>query len=367
MLIISPYREKSGWGEHGRRVIQALDSVGVDVVCRPLVHTNPHIDLPEAVKRCEQKSTKDCNIVIQNVLPHLMDYNGHFDKNIGLYTTESLDIKYTPWVSKLNTMDELWCTNNDIKNNAKESGITVPHHVVYEPCDPEVYQKKHEPIHFDQNIDEFKFYFIGEYNRRKHIAALIKAYYLEFTPNEPASLIIKVNKQGWSSDELHKEMVGLSHKVAENLKIRSLDQYRPITILTDYVKPEDIARIHTTCDCFVTASFGEGWCLPAFDAMAYGNRLIGSGVGGLKEMAVHGSGNVSLVDGRYEPIFGMNETFEELNTGREQWFNVDVHHLRECMRAAYEGFKWERPMTPEELKPFSFETVGQQIKELLLS
>lgn len=336
-------------------------------MCRPVIHTSPHIDLPEAVKRCENKSTSDCNIVIQNVLPHLMDYNGHFDKNIGLYTTESINIDYTPWVSKLNTMDELWVTNNDIKNNAIHSGIIPPHHVVYEPCDPEIYRHKKEPINFTQNTDEFKFYFIGEYNRRKHIAALIKAYYLEFTPNEPASLILKVNKPGWSPDELHKEIVGLSRKVAENLKLRPVDQYRPITILTDYVSPEDICRIHSSCDCFVTASFGEGWCLPAFDAMAYGNRLIGSNVGGLKEMKKHNPPNVHVINGRYESIFGMNETFEELNTGREKWFNIDVDELRAYMRAAYKVFKWERPMTPEELKPFSFETVGQQMKQILLS
>ena len=37
-----------------------------------------------------------------------------------------------------------------------------------------------------------------------------------------------------------------------------------------YISEEDIYSIHSSCDCFVMPSYGEAWCIPAFDAMGFG-------------------------------------------------------------------------------------------------
>ena len=80
-------------------------------------------------------------------------------------------------------------------------------------------------------------------------------------------------------------------------------------------------------------SYGEAWCLPAFDAMAMGNTPICTNTGGMSDFLKDGGG--VLVDGTLEPAFGMTETFEDLYTGREDCVSINVRSLQRAMRKIY--------------------------------
>ena len=88
VLFIGHYRDCSGWGDASLNYIQALDRVGVDVVCRPIKLNHSRPILPERVLELEKRPLSNIDIVIQHVLPHHMDYNSKF-KNVALYATET--------------------------------------------------------------------------------------------------------------------------------------------------------------------------------------------------------------------------------------------------------------------------------------
>ncbi len=84
VLYLGHYREGTGWSQAAIDYILALDSVGVDVACRPIKLNEKNPEIPSRIEQLEQKPIADSEVCIQHVLPHLMDYNGKM-KNIGLF------------------------------------------------------------------------------------------------------------------------------------------------------------------------------------------------------------------------------------------------------------------------------------------
>jgi len=117
-------------------------------------------------------------------------------------------------------------------------------------------------------------------------------------------------------------------------------------------------------------SYGEAWCLPAFDAMAMGNTPICTNVGGMSDFLSDGGG--ILVDGILEPAFGMTETFQDLHTGREDCVSVDVRKLQKAMRRMYylSSISDEKYIDLQKqgrtiAEKYCYNTIGNKIKEAL--
>lgn len=367
VLFISHYLDGTGWAKAAQEWILALDAVGVDVVPRPVKLNNNHPEIPLKIRELEHKSSKNCDICIQNVLPHLMDYNGNFKKNIGIFFADTDCIGYSGWPQRLNLMDELWVPNTDMVTNCEISGINVPVHVV--PCTTDIrkFNVQHDSLDMPELKDTFVFYNIGDSIRRKNLTALIKAFHLEFSINEPVSLLLKTTKYGMSADETYKNIQIMCDRIKEGLKIYpNITDYMKEYIITEHVKDHMMMKIHATGDCYVAPSFGEAWNIPAFTAMGFGNTPICAEVGGPKDYL---KGSSNFLKGSWEPVFGMTETFADICTGRENWFNVSVLHLQKQMRKAYERRPEILSMLQTQdfsrLKEYSYETVGNRMKELL--
>jgi len=136
-------------------------------------------------------------------------------------------------------------------------------------------------------------------------------------------------------------------------------------MITDYLSPEDMCRLHATGDCFVMPSYGEAWCIPAFDAMGFGKTPICTNIGGMKDFIKNGG---FLVEGTMEPVFGMTRTFKKLFTCNEDWCSVSIRGLMESMRHVYENQDSLSNMKSEGLTQaysYSHLNIGNLIKELL--
>lgn len=367
VLFISHMREASGWGQAARDIILAMDSVGIDIVARCVkLGINPP-ELPTRLLELESKDSEGCNVCIQHVLPHLMDYNGNFDKNIALYDTETDSFTYSSWPDKINSMDEAWVINQQMLESSIASGVKIPIKVVPHCSNLDKFKKDYPKLDIEPLIDEFTFYFIGDLTRRKNLVALIKAYHLEFSPNEQASLLIKAAKHNVSDADNIKEISEACNKIKEQLKLYPKpEDYKPEIIISERLSEDILASLHKTCDCFVAPSFGEAWCIPAFDALGFGNPVIANDVGGLSEFVNNRNG--WLVSNTIEPVFGMKDTFHDIFTGRENWNNICVNDLRRCMREAYEdkeSFLDKKIKATKSVNKFGYEDVGNYIKELL--
>ena len=352
VLYIGHYRDGSGWASAAQEYILALDSVGVDVVPRPIKLNNHQGPLPAKLLELETKSTRGCEVCIQNVLPHLMV--GTHMRDIGLPFLEST-INNTPWIQHLKLMDDVWvaCSNN--RNSLYEAGIkyakTVP-----VPADFSRY-KTTEPANIP--CKGYTFYTIGDLTRRKNFAALVKAFHLAFHPSEPVNLIIKTHKAGVSPQEVAEEMKHMCQTVKTQLKLYpSLDNYKSELIIANHISPEKLMGLHEECDCYVSTAYGEGWGLPAFDALAMGNQVVYPSISAIGDFA---PSNYMYKASR-QPCFALPDTFPFLYTGRDTYAETELYELIWIMQKAYSQ---RDDLFHVDLKEYSRMALGKQMKELL--
>jgi hypothetical protein len=65
ILYLSVYRDGTGWAEAANRYILALDAAGVEVVPRPIRLEAVSHTPSDRVLELEKRSSKGCNVVIQ--------------------------------------------------------------------------------------------------------------------------------------------------------------------------------------------------------------------------------------------------------------------------------------------------------------
>jgi glycosyltransferase involved in cell wall biosynthesis len=363
-LFVGHYREGTGWSQAAIDYILALDSVGVDVVCRALKLNNSQPDLPERILQLEAKTTSGSTHCIQHVLPHHMEWNGGFEKNIGLFVTESQSIQYSSWPSHLQLMDMLWVPNMEMVDVCERSGINEPEvRVIPHAYDKDKYEYYDEFKVDSLDDDAYVFYFIGEFSRRKRLSALLQAYYTAFDRNANVRLVIKTNMPGRTPEQVMEEVSRTDKTVREQLRLYNNDHHFPsVSFITDRLTDAQINGLHRMGDCFVTTTFGDAWCIPAFDALHFGNAVISSDVGGMKDY-LYGKRNGFTVSGQFTPVFGESHAIPGMGTGREEWFEVNISHFRDYMKAVYDLGEDSKYIS--DLSEYGYEVVGNKMKEAL--
>lgn len=363
VLFIGHYREGSGWAQAAIDWILSLDAAGVDVVCRPVKLNSENPKIPERIKELEAKNIEGCDYCIQNILPHLMDYNGNFKKNIGMFFFETLNMNFTGWPSRLDCMDEIWVPNLEQVQVCEEANIMCPVKVV--PCASDVskFSKKYPEYKLPDIIENtFKFYFIGEHIRRKHLTAALIAYYTSFTKYDNVSFIIKSSKTGYTAEQCMHEIEENIKAIKEKLRMYNDPNDYPIhCTITGRIEEEELCSLHQQCDCFVMPSFGEGWCIPAFDAAGFGNFVIANDCGGLSDF-VKMYDNGTLISNTCQPVVGYDAVFDEMNTGRDFWKAIDISELTRYMKYV---FNKQKKDTKEFVNNWSYENVGKLMKRKL--
>lgn len=376
VLYIAHYRESSGYGSASLDYIRAMDAAGIDLVIRPVKLGTPCPKLPDRILELEARSAEGCDVCIQHVLPHLL-VTGNFKKHICMYATETDRFEYSGWPHYINMMDEAWVFNNESMQSSINSGVTIPIKVVPHACDLEKYQKPRTKLYNKPGYNsiyspDFMFYFIGEYNQRKNIPALLRAFHTEFDPGEAVNLLIKTNSNKFSPSDLLKQVVGMANKIKEDLRLYpSVNDYKQEIIMTDYLSNDDVMNLHYTGDCFICPSHGEAWCIPAFDAMAMGKTPICTNVGGMADYVNEKLRLGQLIDSTTTQVMGVKDTFDGLFIGREIWQSIDIFKLRQAMRKAYS--EWKNPALTAKtgigllrtLPKYSHLSIGKQIKTLV--
>jgi glycosyltransferase involved in cell wall biosynthesis len=365
VLYVGHYNESSGWGQAARDYILALDHVGVSVVPRAINLGLANYPVPNRIRELEQQKTSDCDVIVQHVLPHYMQYDSFFKKNIGLFVVETQNIKHTAWIDYLNIMDELWVPCTSMLNM---EGVKPPMKLVPHTFNMDKYNKPYSTLQISQFQDKFIFYFVGEHSRRKHLAALLRAYSTEFMASEPVLLVVKVNKPGLNAQELGQEMTGFSNKIKDNLRLYQNSELYPDEIfITAYMQEEELMSLHQAADCFVCPSFGEAWCIPAFDAMAMGNIVVATRTGGPADYIQHNQ-NGYTIEGLMEPVFGEHDGFATFGTSRELETSIPIFKLQKTMRYIFENrdkLDVLRQNAKDSAHKYSYEQVGNTMKELI--
>lgn len=361
ILFISNFRTKNdGWGEACRGLALAMDKVGLDVVCRSINVGKPEYELCPTMENLLKKESFNSNICIQHLLPPWMEYSSDFKQNIGSFASESRNYQYTEYVPRLNYMDSLWVPCRSNLRDAMDSGVKRPISVVPHAFDLEKYKRDYQKIPIPAGNGDFMFYTIAEGIKRKNLTATIKAFHSEFSPNEPVQLVIKSRRPNSNDGESLQYLQDLCNMTKVNLKLyRNINHYKQEILISKLMTDEEIAGLHKGCDCFVSSSYGEGFNIPLWESLAFGNKAISSDNGGPQDYITHKK-NGFLVTGKHVPAFGLVEGLPDLYSAREEIFEVNIKDLQNGMRWAYEN---RDNKIKTDMSKFSYESVGSLIKE----
>ncbi|MBS1537195.1 MAG: glycosyltransferase, partial [Bacteroidetes bacterium] len=170
------------------------------------------------------------------------------------------------FVELFNQADEIWTPSNYSRNAFVASGVESNKvQIVPNGINPELFTPTGIRQQFSTN-KRFKFLFAGGTILRKGIDILLKSFATTFTSEDDVCLIIK----DMGGDSFYKGQTATS----------MIDQVRklpnaPEILYTDSSMSEDeIAQLYRSCDVFVSPYRGEGFSLPALEAMASGLPVI---------------------------------------------------------------------------------------------
>tara|TARA_R110000868_G_scaffold18531_11_gene81370 strand:+ start:5578 stop:6699 length:1122 start_codon:yes stop_codon:yes gene_type:complete len=366
ILYIGHFREAGGWSNAAIDFSLALDSVGIDVVCRDIKLTNKQSEVPDRIKELEQKTIDNVDYCIQNVLPHHLVATDKFKKNVAYFFSESTPIT-SSWISNLSLMDEVWVPNSTNSDSLLDSKIENPVRIVPVPCDISKFNENYDKLDMLEVNDQFKFYTICDLNSRKNIESIIKCFHSEFCNGEQVALVLKINKHGISSEAIGQEFESISLNIKERLRIGPVKDFAKEVIIPTYLSNDQINQLHHTCDCYISLSHGEAWSIPAFDAMAFGNTPICGKEGGPRQFIDSKDKNTGhLIEGVYDVCFHLDPAFDFLFTGREEWFHASESQAKKAMRYCYENRdKISRQDGLRQAQKFSYDKVGNEMKKYL--
>jgi glycosyltransferase involved in cell wall biosynthesis len=356
ILLLSSYEEgNSAWSRAAQNMCRALDLAGAAVVPRSYKLNRSKPNVHERVRELEKGSIEGCDVIFHIGLPHHYSWDSRF-LNVGYFFTESQNFAQSEWVSHCNLMDMVIVPNKYAAMAAIDSGIKVPIHTCPVPLDTDLY-KEYEPLPQikEATLGDYLFYFIGDSSFRKALPTVLKAFYTEFTKNEPVNLVIKTSKYGMSDQEVTEDTVRRVNEVKAGLRVSNA--YSNPIIITEELSQEDLFRLHSTCNCLVSPSYGEAWGFNVVDAMGLKRMVITSDTGAFKD---------------YSPVkipsfpskaFGI-ESFPGLMTGHETWESVDPNKLMKAMRQAYEwggGCQTNRHIIGQ----YNLEKVGKRLLKII--
>lgn len=173
-------------------------------------------------------------------------------------------------------VSEVWCPSRYVRDVYCASGIAEEQlHIVPNGVNTEVFHPDAPPYVFTSESgaarlprvqERFVFLFTGGTLHRKGIDILLEAYRRAFTANESVCLVIKDT----CTQTAYR---GLNQK-EHILSLVSDAACPPIIYLDADLSDHQLAGIYTACDCLVQPYRGEGFCLPALEAMACGRPVI---------------------------------------------------------------------------------------------
>lgn len=377
ILYIAPFRDFSGYATAARGYLRALDEAGADMVARPIRYdkADPGSEYKATVREEElmRRPLNDVDVIIQHLTPNEMRLpRSVSDKvNIAVVAWETTRIPEY-WVKKLNQFDSVMTFCDASVKAFVDSGVTVPVHKIPHTFDIASYDLSDvKPLKVEGASDymdgRYIFYNVSQFSQKKGLDILVQAYYAAFWDRpESVALVLKtyINMGG----QRKQEQEFLSNWIKSIRAGMRLPQYPPIILMTDTLSDEKMQRLHAMGDCYVCSSRAEGWCIPAFEAMAYGKPLVTSAWGGMGEFAgtmrmsgFRPANNVHLVDYSLEPLVGQQHNDPELYTAQDLVAQPSISSMAKCMQNAVEA-----EVDPvSDLDEFDHASVGPQMLDII--
>lgn len=351
----------TGYAESNRNLIPKLVAAGVQIKLYPIGIDLPDVGLPAEQREFFHRLTLTPENpgwpVLQSMIaPAFQRFPGRY--NIGLTMIETTGL-HRSWVEACNRMDEIWVPSEFNRKTFIESGVQADKvRVMPFGVDGERFRPGLEPLEIPERAG-YTFLSNFDWRPRKGFEFLLEAFSSEFTEKDDVCLVLKVsNTAKIEPSRLRRQYLSkIQHGPA-----------RRRTILWDHVIPyADMPRFYSSGDCFVLPTRGEGWNLPAIEAMASGLPVICTAWSAHLEYMDH-SNSLLLNMERLEKTTPAGFWTDHVYQGF-YWAKPSVKHLRFLMRWVYEHREEAKLLgvkaRQDVLAKFTWEHSALRIKERL--
>jgi len=212
--------------------------------------------------------------------------------NTILYTVWERDRVDPEIVKHLERVAEVWVPCRQNQDMLLANGVTNVH-VVPHPFDPasDILKLTRRPPHTD---GVKRFYSIGRWEPRKGFDEIIASFLRAFKPGDRAQLTIKYSGGNWEGYPTPEE--SLRSRTEETMYNGWTQSYvaQHVKLIGGKLPRSRVVELHYRNNIYVSASHGEAFALPAFEAKLAGNRLVHVPWGGTADF-----GDVSDVEIAY--------------------------------------------------------------------
>lgn len=345
-----------GYNLHAFNMLQGMFEAGLKTYYHFINGTNEDEPASESPFVDDTKTQYGSNRLPQITLCHgTNNFKNSGKYKIAFSTTEVNGIP-KDWVQCFNEMDEVWATSEFAKKAFVDSGVHTPVYNIGEGVDPNYFHPAIDPF---PNLPKEKFRFLSNFawGRRKGFDVLFEAFRKEFSDKEDVCLMLKVLPSY------------AGHGIQDELKlVYERKDSAPVYVYDTEFKKWELGRLYNSAHAFVWPSRGEGFGLPALEAIASGLPIIASNHSAHLEFLTKDGEprpGVLLLDGKITPY----EKGDSMYYHGFNWFEPSVDHLRQLMRVIYNNYEKYRSMalkTSEDIrKEFDWSISTEKIKARL--
>lgn len=358
---VCPIHDASGYAAAARMYIVGLIDAGVEITIKDSSFEGKKDGLGAEWARLTELIGRelDYDTVVVHLTPN--NYPLHAEegkRNIGITVWETSAIS-EDWVPCCNMMDGVIVPCAQNVSAFASAGVTVP--IVVVPYAIEVPEGA-GPASLPGTEGLYRFYSIFQWTERKNPAGLLKAYFAEFSPDEPVCLVLKTYID--FLQPIRKQKREIARAVDMVRRNANFQGAPPVYLVVKRMSKEEVFALHAACDCFVLAHRGEGFGLPIAEAMALGKPAIATTFGGPEDFmkpAYSMPVGYSLT-----PTSGM--PWIEHYNGKQWWAEPDLKAFSACMRRAYADREWSAEMGRRaaiEMKAYGKAEVGLKLREVI--
>ena len=362
VLVRGPALSRSGYGEHTRFVLRALRAYSgefdVYLINTPWGGTSwMYEDSKERewidsllLKTIDAGASLQADFSLQVTVPNEWVRICH--KNIGLTAGIETDRISDSWVRGTHLVDKIIVPSEHSKAGFLGAQTSVKDPLtgaarditVDTPIDVVSFPHRNTEVaelpELENSIDtKFNFLTVAQVSPRKNLESSLVAFLEEFHNESDVGYILKVNIRNNSIVDLDNTRVAIK-SLLQNFPERKCKVYLTHGNFTD----EEMAGLYTSdkADCYVTASHGEGFALPVFEAASHGLPVVAPDWGGYVDYTSFKPTSRSkkekthlvTVDYKVAPVQD-----EAVWTGviekNSNWCFVDVSDLKVKMRSVY--------------------------------
>ena len=292
VVYSGPAQDAGGYSLMNRRFMFGLDEKGVGVNY-DMLPSMPDMD-PATMAKLQRLAANRVPTDAPKIYGMTAPLHYDWARYKMLFTMMETRRLHKDYVIRCNCADEIVVPSKWCRDVFVESGVKKPITVVPLGVDTDMYKPGVEPIAFSRNLRDFVFLSVFGWSLRKGYDVLLKAYFEEFTGDEPVSLVLSTRYFG-SADESKKQVIR-----DEIAKIRSMTANRNqphLAFFGDVLSDEMMPRLFAAANCYVLISRGEGFGLPFLESGACGIPVIASRYSGQTDFLDDSNSYLVDVDG----------------------------------------------------------------------